>query len=96
MVHSSYAFFNRVDLHILFISFLNGARSFVYLSPSELVILNIKFFLTQLAGLNIMYVFFNRVGQIEESIFEVAVKMDVANLVGGGSTDIRFAAFELL
>ena len=42
-----------------------------------------------------MYVFFNRVGQIEESIFEVAVKMDVANLVGGGSTDIRSAAFEM-
>ena len=39
---------------------------------------------------------FNRVGQIEESTFEVAVKMNVANLVGGGSTDIRFAAFEML
>ena len=39
----------------------------------------------------ILYVFFARAGHIEESIFEVAVKMgDAANLVGGGSTDIRF------
>ena len=34
---------------------------------------------------------FARAGHIEESVFEVAVKMgDAANLVGGGSTDIRF------
>ena len=39
----------------------------------------------------ILYVFFARAGHIEESVFEVAVKMgDAANLVGGGSTDIRF------
>ena len=46
-------------------------------------------FSTELVRLNQIYIFFNRVGQIEESIFEVAVKMNVANLVGGGSTDIR-------
>ena len=38
---------------------------------------------------SISNVFFVRVGHIEESIFEVAVKMDAANYVGGGSTDIR-------
>ena len=31
-----------------------------------------------------------RVGQIEESIFEVSMKTDVAAFVGGGTTDIRF------
>ena len=32
----------------------------------------------------------NRLGQIEESIIEAAVKLDVAVGVGGGTTDIRW------
>ena len=57
----------------------------------EVIRFNIVCFLQK----SLLDVLFDRVGQIEESIFEVAAKMDVSNLVGGGSTDIRFAAFEM-